>query len=92
MVATGSSRLALDGRVLWEHAFADVVPDQDMSFAGGGTRFEMRDPDADRDRLRLGLGLSLAASDALTIRAAYDGMLARRQQAHGGSIGLSFRF
>ncbi len=92
VVATGSGRLALDGRVLWEHAFADVVPDQDMAFAGGGSRFEVRGPDAGRDRLRLGLGLSFAASDALTIRASYDGMLARRQQGHGGSLGISFRF
>lgn len=86
------NKVTLDGRLVWEHAFADVVPSQSLSFAGSPTPFAVNGPDAGRDRLRLGLGLSFQASDDLTIRAGYTGLFSGSQHSHAASVGLNLRF
>ncbi|MFN8681316.1 autotransporter outer membrane beta-barrel domain-containing protein [Paracoccus sp. P2] len=90
-VLTEHGKLTLEGRAVWEHAFADVVPDTMNSFVGG-TPFEIRGPAAAADRLRIGGGLSWAVSDDMTIRARYDGLFSGDQSNHSASLGLNVRF
>ena len=89
---TEGRSLTLDGRAVWEHAFADVVASQSLAFAGSPTGFEVHGPDAGRDRLRLGLGLSFEATNDLTLRANYTGVFSGNQQSHGASLGFTVRF
>ena len=92
VVPTESGKVTLQGRIVWEHAFADVVPSQTLDFASGPSGFEVRGPDAGRARARLGLDLSFEASEDMTIRAGYTGLFSANQQSHGAGISLSVRF
>lgn len=89
---TETGRLVLEGRAVWEHAFADVVPSQSLSFAGGPVGFDVRGPAASRDRLRVGAGLAWDVAPDMTVRANYDGLFSSDQSSHSGSIGLNIRF
>ena len=84
--------VTLRGRAVWEHAFADVTPDQSMRLVGSPTSFDVRGPDAGRDRLRLGLGLAWNASDDVSLRVNYDGLFSGRQHSNMGSVRLNIRF
>lgn len=90
-VLTGHGKLTLEGRAVWEHAFADVVPDTMNSFVGGAP-FEIRGPAAERDRLRIGAGLAWDVSEDMTVRARYDGLFSGDQANHTGFVGLNVRF
>jgi outer membrane autotransporter protein len=92
VIFTDAGKVALQGRIAWEHAFADVVSSQTLAFAGGPSGFEVRGPDAGRDRVRLGLGLSFEATEDLTIRAGYTGLFSDRNQSHGAGISFKVRF
>lgn len=92
VVLTESGRVTLDGRAVWEHAFADVVPSQSLAFAGSAAGFNVRGPAASRDRLRVGAGLAWDVAPDMTIRANYDGLFSSDQSSHSGSIGLNVRF
>lgn len=92
VVLTESGRVTLDGRAVWEHAFADVVPSQSLAFAGSPTGFTVNGPDAGRDRFRLGAGISFEATEDLTIRASYSGLFSGSQQNHSASLGLNVKF
>jgi subtilase-type serine protease len=84
--------VTFEARALWEHAFADVVPDQSLAFAGSPTGFTVNGPDAGRDRLRLGAGIAWEVSDDMTLNARYDGLFSGNQQNHTANIGLNIRF
>ncbi len=92
VVLTESGRVTLDGRAVWEHAFADVVPNHSLAFAGGPTGFTVSGPDAGRDRLHLGAGVSFEATEELTVRASYSGLFSGNQQNHTVYLGLSVTF
>jgi uncharacterized protein with beta-barrel porin domain len=92
VLLTEHGEVALDGRLVWEHAFADVVPSQALAFAGSPTGFEVRGPDGGRDRLRLGLGAAFAATDDVTIRAGYEGVFSPGQDSHAVRFGLNVKF
>ena len=92
VVLTESGTVTIEGRLAWEHAFADVVPSQALSFAGSPAGFTVNGPDADRDRIRLGAGLALEATEDMTIRARYDGVFSGIQENHTASVGLNIRF
>lgn len=92
VLLTEHGEVTLDGRLVWEHAFADVVPSQTLAFAGSPTGFEVRGPDGGRDRLRLGLGVAFEATDEITIRAGYEGVLSSGQNAHAVRLGLNVTF
>jgi len=91
-VLTETGKMILHGRLVWEHAFADVVPSQTLAFAGSAAGFEVRGPDAGRDRVRLGLGISFEATEDITIRAGYSGLYSGNQQSHGAGISFKIRF
>jgi fibronectin-binding autotransporter adhesin len=91
-VTADGGRLTLEGRAVWEHAFADVVPDQSLSFAGSPTGFTVSGPDAGRDRLRLGLGATYTTGGNLEFHARYDGTFSGSQHSHGASLGLAVKF
>lgn len=91
-ILTDTGTLILRGRAVWEHAFADVIPSQSMSFAGSPTSFEVLGPDAGRDRFRLGAGLAWNVSDEISLRADYESLFSGNQNNHMGSIGLNVRF
>lgn len=90
--AMEGGELTLEGRAVWEHAFADVLPYQDMALAGSPTGFDVRGPGLDRDRLRTGLDLAFKTGDSLTFRARYEGVFSGDQQSHAGTLGLSIAF
>lgn len=92
IILTESGKVTLDGRAVWEHAFADVVPNQSLAFAGSPTGFTVNGPDAGRDRFRLGAGVSFEATEDLTIRASYSGLFSGSQQNHSASLGLNVKF
>lgn len=92
VVLTESGTVTIEGRAAWEHAFADVVPGQALSFAGSPAGFTVNGPDAGRDRFRLGAGLALEATEDMTIRARYDGVFSGTQENHTASVGLNIRF
>lgn len=91
-IVSDSRQITLDGQLLWEHAFADVVPSQDFTFAGSPTVFEVRGPDAGRDRMRVGLGMSVKASNTVTLRAGYTGLFSGEQKSHGAIVGVGVKF
>jgi autotransporter-associated beta strand protein/T5SS/PEP-CTERM-associated repeat protein len=81
-----------EGRVVWEHGFADAIPSQSMMFDGSPTRFSVRGPDAGQDRLHVGAGLSLDISDDMSLSARYDGRFSADQVGHAATFGLNIRF
>lgn len=91
-ILTESGKVTVEGRAVWEHAFADVVPSQNFALAGSPTSFTVLGPDAGRDRLRLGAGLSWDVSADMTLRARYDGLFSRHQANHAASLGLNVKF
>ena len=92
VILTEAGKVTLEGRAVWEHAFADVVPSQNLAFVGSPTGFTVLGPDAGRDRLRLGAGLTWDVSDDMTLRARYDGLFSSSQADHSASLGLNIRF
>lgn len=92
IILTETGKVTLEGRAVWEHAFSDVVPSQNLAFAGSPTGFTVLGPDAGRDRLRIGAGLSWDVSDDMTVRARYDGLFSGNQANHSASLGLNIRF
>lgn len=92
VMLTEHGEVTLDGRLVWEHAFADVVPSQTLAFAGSSTGFEVRGPDAGRDRLRLGLGVAFEATDDITIRAGYEGVFSGGEESQAVRFGLNVKF
>jgi autotransporter-associated beta strand protein len=84
--------LNLEGRVVWEHSFADATPSQSMAFDGSPTSFSVRGPDAGQDRLHLGAGLSFGVTDDVSLSARYDGRFSTDQVNHAATIGLNVRF
>lgn len=91
-ILTENGRLVLESRAVWEHAFADVVPSQALSFGGSPTGFSVSGPNAGRDHLRVGAGLAWDVSRDMTVRARYDGLVSGRQANHSASLDLKFRF
>jgi len=92
VVPTETGQVTLEGRVVWEHAFASMVPSQTESLAGSPVAFTVRGPEADRDRFRLGAGIAWDISDEVTLRAHYDGVLSGGQSSHAGTVGFNVRF
>jgi len=84
--------LKLEGRVVWEHGFADATPSQSLLFEGSPTLFSVRGPDAGRDRLHVGAGLSLDVSDDVSLSARYYGRFSTDQVSHAATFGLNVRF
>lgn len=91
-ILTDSGRVTLEGRAVWEHVLADVVPSHSLVLTGSNTGFTVHGPAADRNRLRLGAGMSWDISDDMTLRARYDGLFSGDQNNHSASLGLSIRF
>lgn len=84
-------RIALEGRVVWEHAFADEVP-QAVNRFGNAAGFEIRGPAIDANRPRIGAGLSWTVSRGVDIRARYDGLFTGDEANHSASVAVHFRF
>ena len=89
-VSTEQRHVTLEGRVVWEHALADIMPDVQNQFTGG--TFEIRGPDFDADRVRVGAGIAWSVSNVTTIRARYDGLFSGDQANHSASLGFNVRF
>ena len=92
VILTETGKVTLEGRAVWEYAFADVVPSQNLAFAGSPSSFTVLGPAAGRDRLRIGAGLSWDVSDDVRVRARYDGLFSGNQADHSASLGLNVRF
>ncbi len=92
MPGESGGKLLLEGRALWEHAFADILPTQALALAGSPAAFTIRGPQTGRERLRIGAGLAWDVANGTTLRARYDALLAGRQSSHNASLALSFAF
>ena len=92
VVAARNGKMAFEGRAVWEHAFADPVPNQSLSFAGSPTGFDVRGAEGSRDRLRIGAGVAWEVTGRVTLRASYDAVLADDQVDHAAGIGFHMRF
>ncbi len=84
--------VTLEGRAVWEHAFADTLPSQSLTLAGSPAGFTVHGPEAARNRLRLGAGVSWSISDKTSLRARYDGLFASDQNTHAASFGINVKF
>src|SRR5690606_41882154 len=83
--------IALEGRIVWEHAFGDEVPRTANRF-GSAAGFEIRGPVIDANRPRIGAGLSWAVSESVDIRARYDGLPGGDEANHSAWMAVHFRF
>jgi len=91
-ILSGTGKVTLEGRAVWEHAYAEVAPSQALALAGSPAGFTVLGPDAGRDRLRLGAGISWQVSDAMSLRARYDGLFSGTQASHAAAVGLALGF
>ncbi len=89
---TGSGAVTFEGRALWEHALADMVPSQSLALVGSPAGFTVSGPGTGRDRLRAGAGLSWDVSKGTALRVRYDGLFSSDQANHTASLGLSVGF
>ena len=92
VIPADNGPVTLEGRAVWEHAFADTVPGQTLALAGSPAGFTVHGPEAARNRLRLGAGVSWTISESTSLRARYDGLFASDQHTHAASLGLNVKF
>ncbi len=89
----GPSSVSTELRLLWEHAFGDDTPSQNLTLAGApGAPFNVRGPERARDWLGVGAGVGIAMGDAATLTARYDGALSAQGSLHQGHLSLGYRF
>lgn len=89
---TENGDVTLEGRAVWEHAFADTVPSQTLSLSGSPTSFSVQGPSAAPDRLRLGTGFSWDIANGASLTGSYDGVFSSDEVSHSVALGLNVRF
>ncbi len=91
--AVGPSLVSAEMRVLWEHAFGDDTPSQDVTLAGSpGAPFTVLGPERAEDWLGVGAGVGVAMSDVATLTARYNGAFSAAGGVHQGHLSLGYRF
>ena len=88
----GDATVTAEVRALWEHAFADTVPDQSLAFAGSPTSFTVRGPDAGENRARLGLGVSADITPMVSMDGRFKAVLSPEQQSYAASAHVRYTF
>ena len=70
----GTTELTLRGELGWRHAFGDVTPVSQLSFAGHDP-FAIAGAPLARDALIIGAGIDLAMTGNAKLEVAYDGQV-----------------
>jgi len=83
--------LTLRGTLGWRHAFGDVTPAARLAFAGGAS-FGVEGVPIARNAVVVEAGFDLKVGKALTIGAAYSGVLASGAHDHAFKGNLTYRF
>jgi outer membrane autotransporter protein len=90
-VSFGPTELTLRGELGWRHAFGDVTPVSQLSFAGHAP-FAIAGAPLARDALIIGAGFDLAMTGNAKLEVAYDGQVGDGVQQHGVTARLGWRF
>lgn len=91
-VAVGGMMLAPRLSAAWQHALGDVTPVSTLSFASGGTAFEIAGAPLARDSALLEAGADLHLNAQTTLGVLYQGQVARNAEDHAIRGRLAVRF
>ncbi len=87
----GGSETMLSATVGWRHAFEDVTPEADLSFAGGNS-FEIAGTPIDRDALALQAGIEMRVGENSSFAVTYSGQIGDDAEDHAASARLTVDF
>lgn len=87
----GGGEATLSGMIGWRHAFEDVTPEADLSFAGGSS-FEITGAPIDRDALALQAGIDMRVGENSTFAVTYSGQIGDGAEDHAASARLTIGF
>jgi subtilase-type serine protease len=91
--AVGPALVTAEARLLWEHAFSDDTPEQDLVLAGApDTPFTVLGPEGSDNWVTIGTGLGIAVSDAVTLSSHYQAAIGDEGSSHQGHFSLGYRF
>ncbi|MDQ0317240.1 autotransporter outer membrane beta-barrel domain-containing protein [Amorphus orientalis] len=76
----------------WQHAFGDVDPDMDLTFARSGAGFTVAGAPIARDAAIVGAGLDFVLTRRATLSVAYDGRIGSGTAEHAATGELSVTF
>ena len=91
-VAVGGVTLAPRLSAAWQHALGDVTPVTTLSFASGGTAFEIAGAPLARNSALLQAGADLYLNAQTTLGIFYQGQVARNAEDHAVRGRLAVRF
>jgi outer membrane autotransporter protein len=91
-VAVGGITLAPRLSAAWQHVLGDVTPVTTLSFASGGTAFEIAGAPLARDSVLLEAGADLYLNAQTTLGILYQGQVARNAEGHAVRGRLAVRF
>lgn len=91
-VAVGGMVLAPRLSAAWQHVLGDVTPVTALSFASGGTAFEIAGAPLARDSALLEAGADLHLNAQTTLGIFYQGQVARNAEDHAVRGRLAVRF
>ena len=88
--SAGPSLVSAELRLLWEHAFGDERPEQDLLLAGApAAPFTVLGPERAGDWLKTGLGVGIALEGGGSLTARYDGAFAETGGVHQAHLSLA---
>jgi len=87
----GSIKATARGGISWRHAFGDVTPETDLTFAGSSP-FAVKGAPIARDAAVIEAGLDMNLSETALVGLTYQGQLASDAQEHGFNARLAVRF
>lgn len=87
----GGRPTSLSGMIGWRHAFEDVTPEADLSFADGGI-FEIAGTPIDRDALAVQAGIDMRIADNTSFGITYSGQIGDGAEDHAASARLMVDF
>jgi subtilase-type serine protease len=91
-IPTGdNSRLTARGMLGWRHAFGDVSPETELTFASGSA-FSVEGSPLARDAFIVEAGIDYSLTKAITLGVSYSGQISSAVQAHGVRGDLVWRF
>ena len=91
-VAVGGMMLAPRLSAAWQHVLGDVTPVTTLSFASGGTAFEIAGAPLARNSALLEAGADLYLNAQTTLGILYQGQIARNAEDHAVRGRLAVRF
>ncbi|MGH8486728.1 MAG: autotransporter outer membrane beta-barrel domain-containing protein, partial [Pseudomonas sp.] len=87
----GSVPLALQGTLGWQHAFDDLDPERQLSFAGGDA-FTVKGTPLAQDTALVQLGVTAQVASGTTVELGYSGQFGDGYKDNGVRLGLNVSF